>query len=198
MARESRTAPSRPSWRTPLYGLRDLRSVAEGGGAARSVDDFTRAQLEVRARRGASRSDQASRERAWMSSRRSYLLRGMVRCAVCGRKMEGGTRRHATFYCCTARSLVPGSPAAGRHPPNVYLREDGPSLPHLQESHTCSYDVIPRSQRSEGEGYPHQAIVRACGVAALLRVVDQLATPSVEAGGTTGQACHARLVADCA
>jgi len=89
-----------------------------------SVEDFTRVQLTLRARRGASRSEQASCERTNLSRPGRYVLRGMVRCASCGRKMVGDTRSHATFYRCTARSLVPGSPVAESHPPNVYLRED--------------------------------------------------------------------------
>lgn len=35
-----------------------------------------------------------------------------------------GASRHATYYRCRARTLVPGSPAAAEHPAQVYLRED--------------------------------------------------------------------------
>jgi hypothetical protein len=38
--------------------------------------------------------------------------------------MQGAARKHAAFYRCCARTLVPGSPVADIHPANVYLRED--------------------------------------------------------------------------
>lgn len=53
-----------------------------------------------------------------------YPLGGRVRCDWCRRKMESAPRRHATFYRCPSRTLVPGSPHAATHPTNVYLRED--------------------------------------------------------------------------
>jgi hypothetical protein len=59
-----------------------------------------------------------------MTAKATYLFRGAIRCVTCSRKMEGAKRRHAVFYRCAARTLVPGSPAAHDHPPTVYLRED--------------------------------------------------------------------------
>jgi hypothetical protein len=38
--------------------------------------------------------------------------------------MEGARRKHAVFYRCAARTLIPGSSAALGHPPTVYVRED--------------------------------------------------------------------------
>jgi hypothetical protein len=38
--------------------------------------------------------------------------------------MQGAARKHAVFYRCSARTLVPGSPVADLHPADVYLRED--------------------------------------------------------------------------
>lgn len=88
-----------------------------------SVEDFTRVQLELRARRGASISETSKRERTRVATPRQYMLRGRIRCTLCGRKMQGATRPHAVFYRCCARTLTPGS-AGGDHPANVYLRED--------------------------------------------------------------------------
>jgi hypothetical protein len=38
--------------------------------------------------------------------------------------MEGAPRKHAMFYRCAARTLVPGSRVALEHPRTVYVRED--------------------------------------------------------------------------
>jgi hypothetical protein len=38
--------------------------------------------------------------------------------------MEGTARRGDTVYRCNARTLVPGSATAMRHPQQIYLRED--------------------------------------------------------------------------
>jgi DNA invertase Pin-like site-specific DNA recombinase len=88
-----------------------------------TVEDFTQVQLEMRARRGSGRRDQASRERTAIRPRRTYLFRGIIRCAICGRKMPGATRKDRTYYHCEVRSLVPGSEVSRQHPPNIYLRE---------------------------------------------------------------------------
>ena len=59
-----------------------------------------------------------------------YLLRGIVRCDLCGRKMQGSTRRSSiagaptrVLYRCEfgARQSVP---VGMDHPPTVYVRED--------------------------------------------------------------------------
>ncbi|MFI5735413.1 zinc ribbon domain-containing protein [Kribbella sp. NPDC051587] len=60
-----------------------------------------------------------------MSTKRVYALRGLVRCGLCGRKMEGAARRQdVLYYRCNARTLVPGSASALSHPRQIYLRED--------------------------------------------------------------------------
>jgi hypothetical protein len=89
-----------------------------------SVEDFTRVQLELRARAGASRAGGASPNRTRVVAAPTYLFRGAIRHAECGRKMEGAKRSHAVFYRCAARTLVPGARELLDHPPTVYLRED--------------------------------------------------------------------------
>lgn len=86
-----------------------------------SVEDFTRVQLEMRARRGSGRSDQASRDRSGRPTRHAYALRGLIRCAVCDRKMEGAKRDSGIYYRCVSRDLGPA--AADDHPTTVYLLE---------------------------------------------------------------------------
>ncbi|WP_145735722.1 recombinase family protein [Saccharopolyspora dendranthemae] len=89
-----------------------------------SVEDFTQAQL-LRRSKGAGKLRTARKlERSGRPTKRTYLFRGRVRCAVCGRKMEGSPRAHGMYYRCPARTLAPGSPVLAEHPPAVYLRED--------------------------------------------------------------------------
>jgi hypothetical protein len=101
-----------------------VRSREPAHPAIVSVEDFTRVQIEMRARRGPGRTPRASQERTKVGPKSAYLFRGAIRCATCGRKMEGARRKHATFYRCAARTLMPGSITALEHPPTIYLRED--------------------------------------------------------------------------
>ncbi len=102
-----------------------VRSREPAHPAIVSVETFTQAQLKQRSRRAGGRSGWSSIERDRQATKRTYLLRSMVRCGICGRKMEGASRRQdTTYYRCNARTLVPGSAIAGAHPAQIYLRED--------------------------------------------------------------------------
>jgi hypothetical protein len=101
-----------------------VRSREQAHPAIVSVEDFTRVQLEMSARADASMAERARANRTRVTSSHIYVLRRRIQCTICGRRMEGSYRSHATFYRCRARSLAPGSPALQDHPPNVYLRED--------------------------------------------------------------------------
>ncbi|MEV5961476.1 recombinase zinc beta ribbon domain-containing protein [Kribbella sp. NPDC051952] len=101
------------------------RPAGRSDGSAPSVCSApTRVQLEIRARRGADMAARASQPRTRVGQKASYLFRGAICCATCGRKMEGARRKHAVFYRCAARTLIPGSSAALCHPPTVHVRED--------------------------------------------------------------------------
>jgi Recombinase len=89
-----------------------------------SVADFTRVQVERRARSSQGMRGIAARPRTGATEKRPYLLRGRVQCAICHRKMQGGSVRHHVYYRCTARSLAPGAAALAEHPKTVNLRED--------------------------------------------------------------------------
>src|ERR1700754_3982504 len=91
------------------------------------VEDFTQAQLLRRSKATDGLRTARKTERAGRATKRTYLFRGLIRCAVCTRKMEGSPRTHGMYYRCPARTLTPGSPALAEHPPTVYLQED--SLP---------------------------------------------------------------------
>ena len=88
------------------------------------VETFTRAQLRRRAKSAAGLATARRTERSGRPTKRTYLFRGLIRCAVCTRKMEASPRAHAMYYRCPARTLAPESPVLATHPPAVYLRED--------------------------------------------------------------------------
>jgi hypothetical protein len=61
-------------------------------------------------------------DRVTAGDTRTYVLRGRLRCALCGRLMQGTWNNAETYYRCR----FPGAYAAAneiRHPRNVYLRE---------------------------------------------------------------------------
>jgi DNA invertase Pin-like site-specific DNA recombinase len=89
-----------------------------------SVDMFTQVHLLRRSKSAGGMAGRARGERSRNSGTRPYLLRGLVRCGVCGRKMQGATIRNATYYRCTARTLAPGSAALAQHPKTVNIRQD--------------------------------------------------------------------------
>ncbi|WP_184728487.1 recombinase family protein [Saccharopolyspora phatthalungensis] len=89
-----------------------------------SVEDFTQAQLLRRSKGAGGLRTARKAERSGRPTKRPYLFRGRIRCAVCTRKMEASPRAHAMYYRCPARTLAPGSAALAEHPPAVYLRED--------------------------------------------------------------------------
>ncbi|WP_328520577.1 recombinase family protein [Kribbella sp. NBC_00359] len=101
-----------------------VRSREAAHAAIVSLEDFTRVQLEIRARREAGLRDQTSRERVRVRTPHTYLFKGRVRCSICTRKMEGAMRRNTEFCRCAARTLAPGASASLEHPPTVYLRVD--------------------------------------------------------------------------
>ncbi|WP_246009894.1 recombinase family protein [Actinokineospora cianjurensis] len=88
------------------------------------VEVFTEVQLRRRGKGAGGLRATARNERAERPTKRTYLFRGHLRCAVCTRKMEGSPRKHGMYYRCPARTLAPGSPALASHPPTVYLREE--------------------------------------------------------------------------
>jgi DNA invertase Pin-like site-specific DNA recombinase len=89
-----------------------------------SVEEFTAAQLLRRSKGAGGLRTARKAERSGRPTKRTYLFRGRIRCAVCSRKMEASPRAHAMYYRCPARTLAPGSPVLATHPPAVYLRED--------------------------------------------------------------------------
>ena len=103
---------------------RVVRSRQPAHPAIVSVEVFTQAQLMRRSKGAGGLRTARKVERSGRVTRRPYLFRGRIRCAVCSRKMEASPRTHAMYYRCPARTLAPGSPALALHPPAVYLRED--------------------------------------------------------------------------
>jgi site-specific DNA recombinase len=68
-------------------------------------------------------SARTSEPRARRRQDTQYLLRGRVRCAICGRRMTGAVRgTDRRYYRCELRRSRPG--ANLEHPVDVYVRED--------------------------------------------------------------------------
>ncbi|MGW0883982.1 zinc ribbon domain-containing protein [Streptomyces sp. NPDC002671] len=67
---------------------------------------------------------QAKQERTGKQGARPYVLRGRLRCSLCGRKMQPATIHNSVYYRCEFKdqeqALYPGL----THPRTVYLRED--------------------------------------------------------------------------
>jgi hypothetical protein len=103
---------------------RVVRSREQAHPAIVSVETFTETQLRRRSRAAGGNRERAKLERTRTIGTRPYLLRGMVRCALCSRRMQGAViRKHETYYRCLARTLAPGSAALAEHPRTVNLRE---------------------------------------------------------------------------
>lgn len=103
---------------------RVVRSRRPAHPAIVSVETFTEAQLHRRSRAAGGNRGRARLERTRVSGDRPYLLRGLIRCDVCDRKMQAAAIRKGVYYRCIARSLAPGSPVLADHPRTVNLRQD--------------------------------------------------------------------------
>jgi hypothetical protein len=99
---------------------RVVRSNEQSHPAIISIAMFTEAQRQ-RQVRGVN-GQQA--ERAGRKSKYPSALRGRVRCALCGRKMEAAPRDGVMRFSCRARNSVPGE-VRDKHPPSIYVREAG-------------------------------------------------------------------------
>ncbi|MFD2489335.1 recombinase family protein [Amycolatopsis jiangsuensis] len=89
-----------------------------------SVETFTQAQLVRRSRAAGGMRGIAKLDRDRSATKHTYLLKGLVRCEICTRKMQGAAIRKGVYYRCIARTLAPGSAALADHPKTVNLRED--------------------------------------------------------------------------
>lgn len=101
---------------------RIVRSRRPAHPAIVSVETFTEVQLRRRSRAGNGIRDRVKLERTTIA-KGPYVLRGLVRCSLCGRKMQGGIIRKQVYYRCHAKELIPGSDVARHHPKSVNLRE---------------------------------------------------------------------------
>lgn len=99
------------------------------------IDDetFKRAQA-VHAAKG------ASDERSPRRTSRGYVLHGIVRCGICGRKMQGNWNNGRPHYRCTFLSQYAAKNKVD-HPKTVYIREDH-LLPHLDSWLSRKFDPI--------------------------------------------------------
>lgn len=80
------------------------------------TDLFETVQARFRVRRP------GSEMRARRSSHDTYPLRGMARCSLCGRRLQGEARRGRRYYRCPTTGSARNERSG--HPVSVYLRED--------------------------------------------------------------------------
>jgi DNA invertase Pin-like site-specific DNA recombinase len=103
---------------------RIVRSRTQAHPEIVTVEEFTQAQLIRRSRAAGGMRGIAKLERTRTKGTRPYLLRGLMRCAICTRRMHGAViRKHEVYYRCLARTLTPGSEALAGHPRTVNVRE---------------------------------------------------------------------------
>jgi hypothetical protein len=93
-----------------------VRSRPQAHPAIVSVETSARTQLLRRSRAAGGLEGRRRAERGLMPAKHAYVLRGMVRCGYCARKMEGTPKHGRQYYRCVARRLAPGSPALATHP----------------------------------------------------------------------------------
>ncbi|WP_435592795.1 recombinase family protein [Nocardia sp. bgisy118] len=108
--------------RSPNHRI--IRSKKPAHPAIVSVETFTEAQLIRRRRASTGIGARGRLERTRRPSPREYLLRGLLRCDACGRKMQAEVVSGTVYYRCRAKTLAPASPVLAEHPPSVNLRED--------------------------------------------------------------------------
>jgi site-specific DNA recombinase len=106
------------------------------------IDDET-----FRGAQGLRRAKDANDERSPRRTPRPYALRGIVRCGICGRKMQGSWNHDRPHYRCTFLSQYAATNKVN-HPPAVYVREDQ-LLPELDVwlSGLFSRQALPQTVR---------------------------------------------------
>lgn len=111
----------RMRWREEAEWIRGERATHE----ALIADDLFQ-QVRGRLASRAQPSERKPRE-----SRHPYVLRGVIFCAHCGRRMEGAWRKSRsdgstgrTLYRCSLRITRSLTPDLADHPKSIYLRED--------------------------------------------------------------------------
>jgi site-specific DNA recombinase len=82
----------------------------------------------------------AAGERSPRRTARPYALRGLMRCGICGRKMQGSWNNGKPHYRCQFLSQYAAKNKIS-HPASVYLREEQ-VLPHLDEWLSRKFDPI--------------------------------------------------------
>jgi hypothetical protein len=100
-----------------------VRSHRPAHPAIVSVETFTRSQLLRRSRAAGGLPARRRLEHGLHPAKHAYVLRGLVRCGYCSRRMEGTPKHGREYYRCVTRTLAPGSPALATHPRTVHLAE---------------------------------------------------------------------------
>jgi len=152
--------------RAPAHRI--VRSRQPAHPAIVSVEVFTQVQLARRSKSAGGLAGACRTERGGRSTARTYLLRGLIRCAVCNRRMQGATIRDGAYYRCTARTMAPGAAALADHPVSVNLRES---------------DVVPALNEWIGRLFEPEHVDRT--IAELLGSQPTPSSPRDHGGGTS-------------
>lgn len=128
--------PTDPSWGSKTRMVRNdaplIRSNERAHEALVSVAEWQRAQQILSRRSAGGLAQMAARERTATQSKAFYALKGMIRCAACGRKLQADRynrgsddplRPRFVRYRCRSRDLLEGSNTAHNHPAGVELKQ---------------------------------------------------------------------------
>jgi hypothetical protein len=102
---------------------RVVRSRLPAHPAIVTVEEFTQAQLLRRSRSAGGMRGIAKLERTRTTGTRPYVFRGLIRCGICQRKMQGVTIRNGAYYRCTRERWHPARRRWPDHSKTVNLKE---------------------------------------------------------------------------
>ena len=106
----------------------------------------------------------------------SYLLRGLLHCAYCGRRMQGTRTNGHIYYKCAGPRNTAGARTQADHPGTLYIREDAllPAMTNLIAQRIFGPDRKAHLHRQQQAHPRQQAEQHAHAIAATTRVLEDL------------------------
>ncbi|GAC1379045.1 MAG: recombinase family protein [Marmoricola sp.] len=128
--------PNDPSWGSKTRLIRNDAPIVRSRDRAHepliTVADWQQAQAILASRSAGGLAQMAQRERPGRRSHAAYALKGLVRCAICDRKLQADRynrgsddplRPKFVRYRCRSRGLLEGTLAAQQHPNGVEVKQ---------------------------------------------------------------------------